>query len=579
MKNKCTILSGLLFSLLLIGTGWQALAQDASANFNKYKDDFINSLWKHNPEWATYVGYHKYDDKLTVPDDESRKVLSDFAMQYLDQLKQFDISRLAPQDQIDYHLIRNQLEYTLWGINEKKDYEWDPSQYNVCGLFAFMLSENYAPLKEKLEHFYMRAKSIPIYYEAAKKNITNPVPELQQLAIDQNQGGLTTFTQDFMDSLKVAAIPDEQKKEMVSTINAAVTAINKYVDWLKGLHPEHPRSFRLGEKLYEQKFKYEIQSEYSANQLYDFAVERKKYIHEQMAKLSKELWPKYCGNEPMPSDDLVLVRKMIDTISIHHTTPDKFQATIEAEIPKLIKFINDKGLLYLDPSKPLVVRREPAYMAGVAGASISAPGPYDKNGNTYYNVGSLEGWPAEKAESYLREYNDYMLQILSVHEAIPGHYTQLVYANKSPSIIKSVLGNGSMIEGWAVYGEQMMLENGFGDNAPEMWLMWYKWNLRSVCNTILDYGVHALNMSKEDAMNLLINEAFQQNAEAEGKWTRVSVTSVQLTSYFNGYKEITALRDAYKSMMGDQYKLKDFNEKFLGYGSAPVKYIKEMMLK
>jgi len=124
----------------------------------------------------------------------------------------------------------------------------------------------------------------------------------------------------------------------------------------------------------------------------------------------------------------------------------------------------------------------------------------------------------------------------------------------------------------------MMLENGFGNNEPEMWLMWYKWHLRSVCNAILDYNVHTGNMTKEAAIKFLTTEAFQQQAEAEGKWKRVTVSSVQLTSYFSGYKEIVALREEYKKKMGDKYKLKDFNEKFLSFGSAPVKYIKEAML-
>jgi uncharacterized protein (DUF885 family) len=243
----------------------------------------------------------------------------------------------------------------------------------------------------------------------------------------------------------------------------------------------------------------------------------------------------------------------------------------------LIDFIKQKDLIYIDPSKPLVVRKEPDYMAGVAGASISAPGPYDKNGNTYYNVGSLAGWDKDRAESYLREYNHYILQILNIHEAIPGHYTQLVYSNQSPSLIKAIFGNGSMVEGWAVYTERMMLENGY-ENSDEMWLMYYKWNLRTTCNTILDYSVHTKEMSKEQALNLLTNEAFQQKAEAEGKWRRVSVTQVQLCSYFTGYSEIYDFRETLKKKMGDQFKLKEFHEKFLSYGSAPVKYIKELML-
>lgn len=244
----------------------------------------------------------------------------------------------------------------------------------------------------------------------------------------------------------------------------------------------------------------------------------------------------------------------------------------------LVDFIKQKDLIYIDPSKPLVVRKEPAYMAGVAGASISSPGPYEKNGNTYYNVGSMEGWPKEQAESYLREYNHYILQILNIHEAIPGHYTQLVYSNQSPSLIKAILGNGTMIEGWAVYTELMMLENGYGNNEPEMWLMYYKWNLRTVCNTILDYSVHVNNFTKEEAIHLLVNEAFQQTAEAEGKWKRATLTQVQLCSYFTGFKEIYEFREEYKALKGKEFDLKKFHEKFLSYGSAPVKHIREMML-
>jgi uncharacterized protein (DUF885 family) len=283
------------------------------------------------------------------------------------------------------------------------------------------------------------------------------------------------------------------------------------------------------------------------------------------------------GKQPQPTDSLKLIRMVIDRLSLEHVQPDSFQAEIERQIPILEQYIKDKNLIFIDPSKPLVVRREPDYMAGVAGASISAPGPYDKNGNTYYNVGSLSGWDKDRAESYLREYNKYILQILSIHEAIPGHYTQLVYSNQSPSMIKSILGNGAMVEGWAVYSERMMLESGYGNNEPEMWLMYYKWNLRSTCNTILDISVHAGDMTKEQAMYLLTNEAFQQQTEAENKWRRVSLTSVQLCSYFTGYTEIYDFREEQKKALGDKFDLKKFHEKFLSYGSSPVQYIRQLM--
>jgi uncharacterized protein (DUF885 family) len=183
-----------------------------------------------------------------------------------------------------------------------------------------------------------------------------------------------------------------------------------------------------------------------------------------------------------------------------------------------------------------------------------------------------------QAESYLKEYNHWSLQILNIHEAIPGHYAQLVYANKSPSLIKSILGNGAMIEGWAVYTERMMLEEGYGNFEPEMWLMYYKWNLRVICNTILDYSIHVLNMPKEQGLDLLMNGAFQERTEAEGKWRRATLSQVQLTSYFSGYREIYDLRERQKQTLGENFDLKAFHEEFLSFGSSPVKYINQLML-
>ncbi|MBK0380553.1 DUF885 domain-containing protein [Mucilaginibacter sp. SD-g] len=553
-------------------------AKDDAA-FTAYEANFLDDLWKLNPGWATSVGYHKYDSLLVVPDDKSRKKMISFTKVQMDSLSRFDVNSLSDANKIDYHLMQNQMEATQWEIEQLKAYQWNPASYNVVGTFAYILNESYEPLDKRLRSFYQRMEFIPDYYKEAEKQIKNPVTELTNLAVEQNLGGVSVIEKDFADSLKKSRIPAAEQKEMLQRAQLSAQAIKDYAAWLKALPNPKPRSFRLGKELYEAKFKYDIQADGTAQQTYNAAVERKKYVHAQMTKLSKQLWPKYFGGKTMPADSLELISMMIDTLSASHVAPGDFQTAIEQEIPKLTAFVKAKNLLTLDPSKPLVVRKEPGYMAGVAGASVSSPGPYDKQGNTYFNVGSLAGWPAARAESYLREYNQYILQILCIHEAIPGHYTQLVYANQSPSIIKSILGNGAMVEGWAVYSEEMMLDAGFGGDSPEMRLMWYKWHLRSVCNTILDYSVHAGSMTKEQAIKLLTREAFQQKAEADNKWTRVSVSSVQLTSYYTGYKEIMELRTAWKKKQGDKYKLKEFNEKFLSYGSAPVKYIKEAMLK
>jgi uncharacterized protein (DUF885 family) len=551
---------------------------DSNKNFEKYKEGFVTTLWELYPDWAASQGYHKLDSVLVVSDSSYIKRQLDFAHAQLDSLQNYSLENLTNNNIIDFYMIQNQLKSSIFSIDKLKSYQWNPAEYNVSGAFAEILNGKYDSLEVRLHSFNIKMDAVPAYYEAAKVNIKNPTLEHTALAISQNLGGISVFEKDLISALAKSKLSNTEKKEIKAKAKTAVHAIVVYTNWLKDLDNKTPRSFRLGEKLYTEKFNLDIQSSYSADTIFVKAVSHKKELHEKMFALADSLWPKYMKSTPKPVDKLQLIKMVIDKISLQHTTPAKFQSEIEKQIPELVAYVKAKDLLYIDPSKPLVVRKEPSYMAGVAGASISAPGPYDKNANTYYNVGSMSGWSAEKSESYLREYNDYILQILNIHEAIPGHYTQLVYSNQSPSLIKAIFGNGAMVEGWAVYAERMMLESGY-KNSDEMWLMYYKWNLRTTCNAILDYSVHTKNMSKEEAMNLLVTEAFQQQAEAEGKWNRVNLSQVQLCSYFTGYTEIYDFREMLKKEEDAKFNLKQFHEKFLSYGSAPVKYIKELMLK
>jgi len=560
-----------------------ALVKDPDGPFTGWKEStFMDSMWHTSPEAASVQGYHKYDSQLSIPDSAGRRSKLAFA-DYVDgELKSFSYERLSDLNKTDYKLIENYVASTRFYENEFKEYEWNPASYNIGDAMDYVINNNPAPLEEKLRNLTARLSKVPAYYAAAEHNIHKPTKEHTSLAIDQGQGLLDFFDHVFPDSVKVSKLSADEKEAFNKSAAAAKEAVIGYTKWLKdlqkGFNKDNTRSFAIGKDLYAKKFNYDIQCGISSDEMYQKAVARKATLHQEMFELVKQLWSDNLKGIEMPKDTLTAIRLMIDHLSAKHCHRDSFMSAIEHQIPELVQFINDKKLITLDPSKPLKIRKTPEYMAGVAGASINNPGPYDKNGNTYYNVTPLTGYTPAKAESYLREYNDYVLQILNIHEAIPGHYVQLIYANKSPSIIKTIFGNGAMIEGWACYVERMMIEAGY-HKSPEMQLFYDKWNLREACNFLLDYNMQVNGWTEDQVIGLLVKEGFQQSAEAHEKYKRATLSQVQLTSYFSGLTEILELRDEVKKKQGDKFDLKAFHEQFLSYGSAPVKEIRTLMLK
>ncbi|WP_342118444.1 DUF885 domain-containing protein [Pseudoduganella sp. OTU4001] len=552
--------------------------QDKS--FDNQANQFLGALWRIDPETAISVGKYDTAAQLTIPDQATRDQQLAFIDQWLEKFNKIDAKQLSPKQRTDLGLLQNKLNSDRWYLTTFREWEWNPASYNIASPLDFVLNTEYAAKPQRLRTLLRRIGGVPAYYEAARNNIKNPTREHVQLAIAQAPGVLAVLS-DLDKQAQDSILNENEKTLFAQRIVAAKMAVEAYAAWLGELEKSQAvsgaRSFRIGKELYEAKFGFDIQAGSNAGQTYQKALATREQLLSNMDRIADDLWPKYLADKSKPSDRFAKIGMMIDKLSSRHVAREEFFPEIRRQIPVLQDWVVKNDLLTLDQNKPLVVRETPAYQRGVAGASIEAPGPYRPQDRTYYNVTPLDDATPEQAESTLREYNHWILQILNMHEAIPGHYAQLVYANKSPSIVKSIFGNGAMVEGWAVYSERMMLESGYGNNEPEMWLMYSKWNLRSVTNTILDYSVHVLGMTEQQAIDLLTRQAFQTAAEAKEKWRRATLTSVQLTSYFSGYSEIMELREQRRAALGSKFSLKDFHEDFLSYGSAPVRVIKELM--
>jgi len=585
--KKSVFLMAVSLLMIAIGTGSAFARQSDNADdktFSSFETRLLDAYWKQHPAASINAGYGKYYDRLEIPDRAAVTGNVAFSGRWIDSLKTIKVNRLNANNQISFKIIKNQLESDIWYLTVFKQQEWDASVYNLAPGCDYIINQPYTPLDERLKTLSKHLQHADRYYAAAISMLHQPTKEHINLAIRQNEGGLSLFGQALNDSINASKLTRAEKNQLQQNIAKTVKAINSYVTQLKAIVADKNykfRSYRIGKKLFAEKFKYDLVTDFTPEEIYQKALKDKKLYTGKMYRIAENIWGKYYGNESGPTDTLQVIRKVLAKIELQHVQPKEYFNYLSQQMELMKKFIVEKDLFDFDTTNtPVKVRMMPEYSRGFSLASAEFTPPYQKQGTTYFNIDDLTLYDPQKAESALREYNNYSSQILAIHEAVPGHCLQGIYNNKkSPDVVRSVFQNGAMIEGWAVYTQEMMVENGWGDHAPEMELILYKWKLRELANVLIDYDIQCIGKSKEEIIHLLTNDCFQTEAQAAEKYNRATVSQVQLCSYFTGTIAIKSLQDEYRKKMGSNYRLKDFHEKFLGYGCSPVKYIRECMLK
>ena len=557
---------------------------NTDANFASFETTFLDAYWKQYPAGSIAQGYGKYYDKLVVPNAAAFADNVAFSKKWLANLDALDYDQLSDNNKISSNIIKNQLESDIWYTTVFKQQEWDASVYNISGSCDYIINQPYAPLDERLKILTKYLENSDAYYKAALENLKQPTKEHLEMAINQNKGGIQLFGKSLTDSIAASHLNAADKESLQKNITKAVAAMNDYVKGLEKIDADKNfkfKDYRIGKRLFAEKFKYDLATDFTPEQIYEKAVADKKMWHNKMYVTADKVYAKYYPSQAKPKDSLEVIRMVLSKMQLNHPTPANFYKTLTDQVTQLKKFIIEKDLFDFDTtSTPIKVRYMPEYARGFALASAEFIPPYQKKGTTYYNIDDLTKYPAAKAESALRETNFYSSQILSIHEAVPGHCLQGIYNNKkSPDVLRSVFQNGAMIEGWAVYCEKMMVDNGWGNHEAEIELALGVWKLRELANVMIDYDIQCLNKPKAAIVNLLSKECFQTDQQVEEKYHRATVSQVQLCSYFSGATAIQQLRDDYKKKMGDKYSLKEFHEKFLSFGSSPVKYIRERMLE
>ena len=354
--------------------------------------------------------------------------------------------------------------------------------------------------------------------------------------------------------------------------------------WLdQTLVPNAHGDFRLGAEKYDQKLRFSLSSNLSRTEIKQRAQAEITRVRGVMYGIARQLLqakPNAPALPETPTDaqQQAAIEAALALAYAHRPARDGVVDAAKTALQSATDFVRQHDLVTL-PDAPVDVILMPEFQRGVAVAYCDSPGPLDRNLKTFFAISPIpDDWTQAQTDSFLREYNDSMIQLLAIHEGMPGHYLEGWHSAKYPSVLRGVLRSGLFAEGWAVYTERMMQEQGYLDNDPLFHLVQLKFYLRTVANAILDQGVHVDGWSREQAMQLMTHDTFQQESEAAGKWTRAQLTSAQLPTYFVGAQEQLDLREAVRARQGTAFNLKAYHDQVLSYGAPPVRYVRELML-
>src|SRR6266545_2482683 len=572
---KIVITAGVLLSLSILNA--PATPQDDA--FQKIARDYIEQYLQTNPEDATELGDHRFDSQLTDYSPDARA--KDLATQkeFRDKLNAIDGSQLTGANNIDFRILKENIDYQIFQAEELKEPEWNPLVYmqSLANSLYLLVARDFAPPDKRIPNLRQRMEKIPRAIAQAEANLQRPPRVHTETALEQTQGAINLVREGLSPVLDRAP---QMKKELAPLQEKTTAALEDYKKWLQNdLLPRSDGDFRLGADKFRKKLRFALASNLSMEEIMKRAQADLQQTQTAIYETGLPLYKKYFPN----ADDKTLADKhavtaaVLDRLAEQH--PD--DATVVSYAQKILgeatDFVKAHKLVTV-PETPLDVIAMPEFKRGVAIAYCDAAGPLEKNGKTFFAVAPTpDDWSKQRKESFFREYNNYMVRDLTVHEAMPGHYLQLAHANefRAPTLVRAIFQSGTFVEGWAVYCEQMMAEQGYG--GPEVKMQQFKMRLRAICNAILDQSIHAGNMSEQEAMDLMMKEGYQQEGEAVAKWKRARLTSAQLSTYFVGVSEHLDLRDKAKAKAGAAFDQKKYNDQVISYGSPPVKYVRELM--
>jgi hypothetical protein len=546
-----------------------------SAPFAALVDQYLTESEQRDPLFADSIGIHTYDDRLPDLSPEGQQATYAWETQWRARFAAIDESTLNSGERADRSALIDGIDADLLEAKTVRPYATDPSIYTgAIGDAVYQLtSRQYAPLDQRLRAVANRLVLVPALVRAAEASLSHPTRVSADLAVQQNQGNIDLYQND-LPALAKSASPQTQAL-LQQNLPAAIASLKDLQTFLSGpLLAQADGNPRVGAAVFDAELRLVDGTDTPRDVLVARARANFESTRKQMLDLAWPLYRTLIGSPPANRYSIneeilidTIVGPVLDKLAGHHAARDQVFAAAKTDVAGLMAFLRADPVVPLPDPDTLHVAPTPEFQAGVAGAGLDSPGPFTPLAGSYYYIDQIPStWTPARVESYLREYNDYEMQILSLHEAVPGHYVQFRYNALTPSLVRRVWPNGSFVEGWAVYTEGMMLDAGYGNSDPALRLFQLKWRLREYANAIIDAEFHAGTLTKEECSQQL-REAFQEDSEIEIKWHRLQLSHDQLSSYFVGLDAIEQARHSYAGGVAQ------FNRALLDMGSVEPRFI------
>lgn len=559
----------------------------SSSRFAKLTDQFMKEALALSPVSASGAGYHVHgkgkkarqldaelDDLSPAAAERQRKFYRDWQQRF-----RREGGSLGTDDAADLQLINDNIALSLMELERVQNYRHNPTGVvELIGNSLFLpLSQNYASKEVRVGHVLSRMEQIPRALQQAKQTLADADPIFVKVALEENEGNVQLIEGMVKGEISAGS---ELMKRYEQVAPKAIAALHDFSAWLRDDFGKRKpsRSWRIGKEFYDEKFKYVMQASVSPEQLLTDAERDMQSVRAEMLEIAtpmhREIYADHGDHSDLSGQERenTIIGEVLKKISDDHPKRDELIEAVKRDLDSIKQFIREKKIVALSPRENLKVIPTPPFMRGIYSvAGFHAAPPLEPQAQAEYWVTPIDPkTPDDKAESKLREYNNWVLMWLTIHEALPGHYIQFEHANdlqpETRRLLRALLGNGAYVEGWAEYIAQVMMDEGFANNDPRFRLSMRKIRLRLLANTILDIRMQTMNMTDQEAMDLMTKTAFQTQAEAEGKLQRAKLSSTQLPTYYVGLREWLKLREKYEAAKGKQFDKMKFHNLVLDQG-------------